>query len=337
MNGRPLGRRVAVVTGGSAGVGRATTRLLAAEGFDVGLLARGPDGLAAAGDEVARIGRRALSVSVDVADAEGVSAAAERVERELGPIDVWINNAMTSVFAPFDRIEPDEFQRVTLVTYLGAVNGTRAALARMKPRGRGKIVQVGSALAYRSIPLQSAYCGAKAGIRGFTDSLRSELRHDGSGVEITMVHLPAVNTPQFGWVRSRLPRRAQPVPPIFQPEVAAHAIVWAATHRRREVYVGWPTVKAIVFGAKLFPAIGDKYLARTGYAAQQTLEPQEERPDNLFAPVAGDHGAHGTFDREAKAVSFELAFSLHRGALAAASGAMLAAAGAARAVGLLGK
>ncbi|MGH7434094.1 MAG: SDR family oxidoreductase [Polyangiaceae bacterium] len=334
---RPLPRRVAVVTGASAGVGRATVRALAKAGFDVGLLARGPDGLAAATDEVGEIGRRALPVSVDVADAEAVTSAADRIERELGPVDVWINNAMTSVFAPFDQIEPDEFERVTRVTYLGAVNGTRAALARMRPRGRGKIVQVGSALAYRSIPLQSAYCGAKAAMRGFTDSLRCELRHDGSGIEITMVQLPAMNTPQFGWVRSRLPRRAQPVPPIFQPEVAARAIVWASTHRRREVYVGWPTVKAIVLGAKLFPSMGDEYLARTGYASQQTPEPSEARPDNLFAPVAGDHGAHGGFDVGAKATSFELALSIHRGAVAAASGAVLAATGAARAAGWLGK
>ena len=326
-----------MVTGASAGVGRATVRALAAKGFDVGLLARGPDGLAAASDEVSALGRRALPVSVDVADAEGVGAAASRIEGELGPIDVWINNAMTSVFAPFDQIEPEEFARVTQVTYLGVVNGTRAALARMKPRGQGKIVQVGSALAYRSIPLQSAYCGSKAAIRGFTDSLRCELRHEGCGIDLTMVQLPAVNTPQFGWVRSRLPRRAQPVPPIFQPEVAARAIVWAAVHTRREVYVGWPTVMAVVFGAKLFPALGDEYLARMGHAAQQTDEPNHAGPDNLFAPVAGDHGAHGTFDEGAKATSFGLALSFHRGAVAVASGAALVAAGAALAVGWLGK
>jgi short-subunit dehydrogenase len=307
LDGAPaVGRKVAVVTGASAGVGRATARQFARAGFDVGLLARGPDGLAAAKREVEALGQRAAAVRCDVADDAAVERACGELERELGPIDVWVNNAMTSVFATFAEVRPDEFRRVTEVTYLGVVNGTRAALARMRRRDRGTIVQVGSALAYRSIPLQSAYCGAKAAIRGFTDSLRTELWHDKSRVWLTMVQMPALNTPQFEWVRSRLPRRAQPVPPIFQPEVAAKAIVYAATHRRREMYVGWPTVKAIVFGAKLFPWIGDRVLARMGYEAQLTNESRDpDAPDNLFAPLSGDHGAHGTFDSRAHEVSLE--------------------------------
>ena len=312
--------RVAVVTGASAGVGRAVARRLAAEGFHVGLLARGHDGLEGARVEVENAGRRAIALEVDVADARWLIDAAARIEDELGPIDLWVNNAMASIFAPFDRIEPHEFERVTHVTYLGVVNGTRAALARMRSRDRGTIVQVGSALAYRSIPLQSAYCGAKAAIRGFTDSLRCELRHDGCHIQLCMVQLPAVNTPQFGWVRSRLARRAQPVPPIFQPEVAAEGIVRAALQRRRELYVAWPSVKAIVFGAKLFPSLGDAYLARHGYDDQQTTEPRHRgAPDNLFEPVPGDHGAHGAFDARAKASSAELYAALHPFAVALVS------------------
>jgi NAD(P)-dependent dehydrogenase (short-subunit alcohol dehydrogenase family) len=315
--------RVAVVTGGTAGVGRATVRRLAAEGFDVAILARGQDGLDATRAEVERAGRRALAIHVDVAESQDVLSAAARIERELGPIDVWVNNAMVSIFAPFEEINPYEFDRVTRVTYLGVVNGTRAALACMRPRDRGTIVQVGSALAYRSIPLQSAYCGSKAAIRAFTDSLRCELRHARSGIRLTMVQLPAVNTPQFGWVRSRLPHEAQPVPPIFQPEVPARAIVWAALHPRRELYVGWSTIKAIVFGAKLFPSVGDAYLARHGFDDQQTAAPRDRAaPDNLFEPVAGDHGAHGAFDGRAKPRSIELRASLARRAI----GAMVAAA-----------
>ncbi len=318
-------RGVAVVTGASAGVGRATSRALAAEGFDVALLARGPDALLATLREVETAGRRALALAVDVADAAAVQAASDRIEVELGPIDVWINDAMTSVFAPFNEITPEEFERVTHVTYLGVVNGTRAALSHMKRRGRGKIVQVGSALAYRSIPLQSAYCGAKAAVRGFTDSLRCELRHDHSAIELTMVQLPAVNTPQFGWVRSRLPRRAQPVPPIYQPEVPARAIVWAASHRRREIYVGWSTIEAILLAAKLCPGIGDAYLARTGYDAQQTPEARDETsPDNLFAPIRGDHGAHGAFQARARRRSLALTLSLHKIELAVVAGIVLA-------------
>lgn len=310
---------VAVVTGGSAGVGRATVQKLAAEGFDVAILARGEDGLAGARRDVEGAGRRALAISVDVSDARAVDEAGDRIERELGPVHLWVNDAMTSVFSPFSEMTAAEYERVTAVTYLGAVNGTRTALRLMRPRNRGKIVQVGSALAYRSIPLQSAYCGAKAAIRGFTDSLRCELEHEDSAIELSMVQLPALNTPQFGWVRSRLPNRAQPVPPIFQPEVAAEAIVWSATHTRREVYVGWPTLKAIVFGAKLFPGIGDRFLARTGYASQQADEPRDvDAPDNLFEPVPGDHGAHGSFDARAKRASYELSLATHPGAIALA-------------------
>lgn len=282
-------------------MGRATVRELARAGYDVAILARGGDGLAAAAEDVAALGRKALPLSVDVADAAAVTTAAERIEHELGPIDVWINNAMASMFSPFVEMSPAEYARVTEVTYLGVVNGTRAALDQMRARDRGTIVQVGSALAYRSIPLQSAYCGAKAAVRGFTDSLRCELEHDGSNIRLSMVQLPAVNTPQFDWVRSHLPRRGQPVPPIYQPEVPARAIVRAAQRPRRESWVGWPTFKAIVFGAKLAPAIGDRVLARTGYDAQQTLEPRDKSaPDNLFVPVPGDHGAHGRFDLKAK-------------------------------------
>ncbi len=320
-------RRVVVITGASAGVGRAAARAFAAQGASVALLARGEDGLEGARADVERAGGRALAISVDVAESESVEAAAARVEAELGPIDVWVNNAMVSVFSPFKDMTAEEFRRVTEVTYLGCVHGTMAALKRMMPRNSGSIVQVGSALAYRSIPLQSAYCGAKSAIRGFTDSLRCELLHDKSRVHLTMVQMPALNTPQFGWSKSRMPRKAQPVPPIFQPEVAARAIVWASLHRRRELYVGWPSVKAIVFGAKLAPAVGDEVLGRTGYDAQQTNEPSDpSAPNNLFAPVAGDHGAHGSFDHRAKARSFALWVALHKWPLAVALGSVAAGA-----------
>jgi NAD(P)-dependent dehydrogenase (short-subunit alcohol dehydrogenase family) len=303
---------VVVITGASAGVGRATARAFGQLGARVALLARGEDGLTAARDEVEAAGGRAIVCPADVADPAQVEAAAGRAEHELGPIDIWINNAMTTVFAPFLEITPEEFQRANDVTYMGFVNGTRAALKRMKPRNNGCIVQVGSALAYRSIPLQSAYCGAKHAVRGFTDSLRTELLHDGSAVHLTMVQLPAVNTPQFEWCRTRLPRRPQPVPPIFQPEVAADAIVWASYQRRREVWVGHTTVLAIL-SAKVAPGFGDRYLARNGYGSQQTNEPVPvDRPDNLFAPVPGDHGAHGRFDDRAWASSPQWRLSKHR-------------------------
>jgi NAD(P)-dependent dehydrogenase (short-subunit alcohol dehydrogenase family) len=254
----------------------------------------------------------------DVADASQIEAAAGRAEAELGPIDIWVNNAMTSVFSPIREMTADEFKRVTEVTYLGVVHGTLAALKRMRPRDRGTIVQVGSALAYRSIPLQSAYCAAKHAVAGFTDSLRCELIHDRSHVHVTMVQMPALNTPQFGWVKSRLPHKAQPVPPIYQPEVAARAICWAAHHRRRELYVGAPTVAAIL-GNKIAPGLLDWYLGRTGYAAQQTGEPEDPgRPGNLWEPVAGDHGAHGTFDSRATDTSPELWAAMHRAGIALA-------------------
>ncbi len=311
--------RVVVITGASAGVGRATARAFADAGDDVALLARGEAGLEAAADEVRSAGRRALAIPVDVADAAAVDAAADRIERELGPIDVWVNDAMVSVFSPVAEMEAGDYQRVTDVTYLGCVHGTLAALRRMRDRDRGVIVQVGSALAYRSIPLQSAYCAAKHAIVGFTDSLRCELVHDQSNVRVSVVHLPAVNTPQFGWVRNRLPHGGQPVPPIFQPEVAARAIVFAADHPRRELLVGRSTYMAI-WGQKLVPGILDRYLGRTGYAAQQTDEGVDPgRPDNLASPLDAerDHGAHGSFDAKAAGSSPALQLTMRRGLAAA--------------------
>ncbi|MGA8594100.1 MAG: SDR family oxidoreductase [Bryobacteraceae bacterium] len=305
--------KVVVVTGASAGVGRAVVREFARQNAHIGLIARGRERLEAAQREVEQAGGKALVAPADVADARQVEDAAERIEREFGPIDIWVNNAMTTIFAPFLEIAPDEFKRATEVTYLGQVYGTMAALKRMKPRNRGAIVQVGSALAYRSIPLQSAYCGAKHAIVGFTDSIRSELLHDRSNVHITVVHLPAMNTPQFDWCRTRLPRHPQPVPPIFQPEVAARAIVWAASHRRRELYVAWPTVKAI-YGQKIAPAYADRYLAKHAYDGQQTSEAVlPDRVDNLFQPVPGDFAAHGIFDERASKGSFESRLNRHRG------------------------
>lgn len=303
---------VVVVTGASAGVGRATVRAFARAGARIGLMARGREGLEAAKREVEAAGSKALVCPVDVANAAEVEAAAAAVEETLGPIDVWVNNAMTSVFSPIKQMTAEEFKRVTEVTYLGFVYGTLAALKRMLPRDRGVIVQVGSALAYRGIPLQSAYCGAKHAIQGFMDSLRCELLHDRSRVRVTMVQMPALNTPQFSWVKSRLPNKPQPVPPIFQPEVAAEAILWAAHHDRPEVYVGWPTVKAIA-GNKIAPRLADLYLAHTGYDSQQTDVPEDRnRPDNLWEPVGGDHGAHGNFDQRAHRYSTQLWATTHR-------------------------
>jgi len=288
-------RSVVVITGASAGVGRAAVRAFARQGANVGLIARGLDGLEGARREVEAMGGRALVLPADVSDHNAVEAAAEQVERELGPIDVWVNNAMVSVFSPVKDMEPDEFRRVTEVTYLGVVYGTLAALKRMLPRDRGAIVQVGSALAYRGIPLQSAYCGAKHAIQGFSESLRCELLHDGSHVHVTMVQLPAMNTPQFDWVKSRLPRKAQPVPPIYAPEIAADAIVWAASHRRREMSVGAVTT-GVIWANKVAAGLGDRYLGRTGYDSQQTDEPADpDRPNNLWHPLPGDHGPHGRF------------------------------------------
>lgn len=320
----PQASQVVVITGASAGVGRATARTFAKRGARIGLIARGRERLEATKREVEDLGGQALVLPADVADAEAMEAAAEAVERELGPIDVWINNAMTAVFAEFVDTTPEEYQRVTDVVYHGQVYGTMAALKRMLPRDRGTIVLVGSALAYRGIPLQSAYCGAKHGVQGMFDSIRAELLHRGSKVRISMVQLPAINTPQFAWVRSKLPNKAQPVPPIFQPEVAADAVVFAADSGRREVYVGGPTVKAII-GNKIVPGVGDWYLARTGFDSQQIEQPEDpNRPDNLFEPVPGAYAAHGDFDDRARPFSAQLWATKHRPWLVAA-GALLGA------------
>ena len=316
--------RVVVVTG-AAGVARATVRAFAEHGDDVAVLARGRDGLEAAAKEVEAAGGRALPISVDVADAAAVVAAAAEITDTLGPIDVWVNCAMTSVFAPFRDVHPDEIRRVTEVDYLGFVYGTKAALRRMLPRDRGVIVQVGSALAYRGIPLQTAYCGSKHAIKGFTEALRCELLHDKSNVRLTMVQMPALNTPQFDWVLSRLPRKPQPVPPIYQPEVAARAILWASEHNRGEVFVGGSTT-ATILGNKVIPRLLDRYLARSGYDSQQTQQPADpNRPANLWDPVAGDHGAHGDFDSKAKDRSVQWWLTTHRRELL---GAALGVAGA---------
>jgi len=309
-----------VVTGSSAGLGRAIAREFGKHRARVALLARGVDGLNGAKREIESYGGQALVIPVDVADAAKVEQAAETVEREFGPIDIWVNNAMASVFSPIKEMQPEEFKRVTDVTYLGYVYGTLAALKRMLPRDRGMIVQVGSALAYRSIPLQSAYCACKHAVAGFTDSLRCELIHDHSKVRVTMVQMPALNTPQFGWVKSRLKHKAQPVPPIFQPEVGARAVYWAAHHHRREVFVGGSTIVAIE-GNKVAPGFADYYLGRTGYDSQQTGEPEDpNRPNNLWEPVPGDHGAHGTFDNRAHERSTALWIDLHRDWLSVGAG-----------------
>ncbi|HEV2616156.1 MAG TPA: SDR family oxidoreductase [Candidatus Acidoferrales bacterium] len=303
-----------VVTGASAGLGRSIACEFAKHGARIALLARGIKGLEAACREVEAAGGTALALRADVSEAEAVESAAADVERTFGKIDVWINNAMVSVFSPIKEMKAEEFKRVTDVTYLGVVNGTLAALKRMLPRDNGKIVQVGSALAYRSIPLQSAYCAAKHAIVGFTDSLRCELIHDKSCVSVSVVHMPALNTPQFGWVKSRLKYKAQPVPPIFEPEVGAKAVYWAAHHNRAEVYVGGSTVEAIL-GNKIAPRLLDKYLGRTGYDAQQTSEPEDAgRRNNLWLPVDSDQdcGAHGTFDKRARPFSVQLWADLHR-------------------------
>jgi short-subunit dehydrogenase len=293
---------VVVVAGASSGVGRATARAFAERGDHVALIAREGDGLRAALDE-ARLLTTAIAAPADLGDADQVEAAADRIERELGPIDVWVNVAMLSVFSPVRELRADEVRRVTEVTYLGLVHGTLAALRRMLPRDRGAIVQVGSALSYRAIPLQAAYCGAKFAARGFTDALRCELLHDGSGVRVTTVHLPAVNTPQFEVVRNRLPNRPRPVAPIYQPEVAARAILHAADHGGRERWVGRAAIQTIL-GGMLFPRLLDRYLARTGFDAQQADEPRDPADrDNFDRPLPGDRGAHGRFDRRSERFS----------------------------------
>jgi NADP-dependent 3-hydroxy acid dehydrogenase YdfG len=310
---------VVAITGASSGVGRATARAFAERGARVGLIARGADGLDAARREAERAGATALACPADVADAAAVEAAAERIERELGPIDVWVNCAMAAVLARVWETRAEDFRRATEVTYLGYVHGTLAALARMRPRDRGVIVQVGSALAYRAIPLQASYCAAKFAIRGFTDALRCELMEEGSGIRVTMVQLPGLNTPQFDQVRTTLAREPQPVPPIFQPEVAADAIVFAARRPRRELWVGHSSVLAIA-GNKLAPWLADRYLARTSIEAQQSDRPVEPgRPDYLYAPVPGDRGAHGRFDDQAKPRSRQLALAKAKRPLLAAA------------------
>ncbi|MEJ2502487.1 MAG: SDR family oxidoreductase [Gemmatimonadota bacterium] len=319
-------QEVVVITGASAGVGRATVRRFARDRASIGLIARGRERLEAAAREVESAGGRALVLPTDVADPDALEAAAARVEEELGPIDIWVNNAMTSVLAPAHEVAPDEYRRVTEVNYLGFVFGTLSALRRMRPRNRGVIIQVGSALAYRGIPLQAAYCGSKHAIQGFTESLRAELIHDGSDVHVGIVHMPALNTPQFQWVRSRMEHEPQPVPPIFQPEVAADAIHWAAHNRRAILYVGYPTVETVL-GNRVSSRLLDYYLARTGFDSQQTDEPAEpNRPDNLFDSVPGDFAAHGRFDDRARNHSPQLWASKHRGWLALAGAAALAAA-----------
>jgi NAD(P)-dependent dehydrogenase (short-subunit alcohol dehydrogenase family) len=321
-----------VITGASAGIGRATARLFGERGANVGLIARGQAGLDGAVRNVEEAGGKALAIPADVSDYTQVEDAARQTEEYFGPIDVWINVAFTSVFSPFAEITPDEFLRVTEVSYLGFVHGTMVALARMRPRGYGTIVQVGSALGARSIPLQSAYCGAKHAINGFTSSLRCELLHEHSGVNITVAQMPAVNTPQFSWVRSRLPRHPQPVPPIYQPEVAARGVLFAADHpRRRQYWIGASTA-ATIFANKFVPALLDRYLARTGFDSQQTSEKvDDDRPDNLYQAIDGqggrDHGAHGVFDPRSHGRSAQVWLDEHTAGLAGlAAGAVVATA-----------
>ena len=311
---------IAVVTGSSAGIGRATAIEFGRHGWRVALLARGMDGLQAACDEVRQAGGEAVPIVVDVADQSQVEAAAQRVEAQWGEICVWVNNAMATIFCPAAEVKPEDFKRATEVTYLGAVWGTMAALQRMQPRNRGTIVQVGSALAYRSIPLQAAYCGAKSALRAYTDSLRCELIHDKSEVHITMVHLSAFNTPQFDWGRSCMPNQPKPLGKIFQPELAARAIYWAATHRRRELWVGMPAVEAIT-GTRVIPGMLDRKLAHEAYEGQQDIEPvAPDRRDNLYQPVEGKHATHGRFDAKAVDRSGELWMAIHRGKVVAALG-----------------
>ncbi|QKW30530.1 SDR family oxidoreductase [Streptomyces seoulensis] len=311
-----------VITGASAGIGRATARLYARRGARVVLVARGRTGLDNCAEEVESLGGRPLVQVADVADPEQVEAVAEAAERAFGPVGVWINCAFSTVFAPFEEVTPEEYRRATEVTYLGFVNGTRTALKRMLPRDRGTIVQVGSALGERSVPLQSVYCGAKHAINGFTSSLRTELLHRGSNVHVTIAQMPAVNTPQFSWVTTRLPRHPQPVPPIYQPEVAARGVLHAADHpRRKQYYIGATTV-ATLWANRLAPALLDRYLARTGFDSQQTDLRPPTGESNLFAPVDGprghDHGAHGIFDEASHDRSLQAALSRHPAALAAA-------------------
>ncbi len=317
--------KVVVITGAGAGVGRATVDEFARKGYDVALLSRDKDRLEQAAADIRRFGVRALPIPTDVADANAVHAAADRVEAELGPIDVWVNVAMATVFAPVSKLTAAEVQRGTDVTYLGQVHGMMAALQRMTPRNRGTIVNVGSALGYRSVPLRSVYCGAKFAIRGFTDALRSEIIHDKLDIHLTMVDLPAVNTPQFNWALNKMGKRAKPVAPIYQPEVPARAIFFAATHKRREIWVGYPTVQAILAN-RIAPGLIDRYLAKAGYRGQLTdtlLGP--DAPANLFEPVPGAYGAHGRFDAKAKSGSWEMFTDRHRTAFWAVAAVALVA------------
>ena len=317
-------KKVVVVTGASAGLGRAIVREFAKEGADVALIARGIDGLEGAKKEVEACGGRALICQLDVADAEAIEKAADEIEATLGPIDVWVNNAMNSVFSPINEMKAEEYKRVTEVTYLGQVYGAMSALKRMQPRNRGSIIFVGSALAYRGIPLQSAYCASKHAIHGFYDSLRTELLHDKSEIKTCMVQLPAMNTTQFGFVKSRLPRKPRPMGTIYEPEVAARGIVYASKHNHREYYIGWPTVEAIV-GNKLAPTVVDYVLAKTGFDGQMTSEPESpDRQDNLWEPIPGDHGAHGPFENQSWSMSPEFWAAKNKLPLAALSLAVIA-------------
>ncbi|HEY2771401.1 MAG TPA: SDR family oxidoreductase [Solirubrobacteraceae bacterium] len=321
-------RQVVVVTGATGGVGRAVAREFAKHGAAVGLLARGRAGLEATAREVRELGGEACACPTDVAEFEQVQAAAAVIEERLGPIDVWVNNAMTTVFSFFDDVKPEEYERATRVTYLGTVWGTKVALERMLPRDRGTIVLVGSALAYRGIPLQAPYCGAKHAIKGFWESVRTELRNRGSGVHVPMVQLPGMNTPQFNHCESKMPRHPQPVPPIYQPEVAARSIYWASQHRRRELYVGFPTVYTIV-GNKVAPWLAERYLAKTAVKGQQTDQTVPgDRPNNLFEPLDAerDEGAHGIFDDQAHGRSPQAWLSRHRRSSSLAAGAAFAVA-----------
>lgn len=315
---------VVVITGSSAGVGRATAQAFAKRSARIALLARGREGLEGARQEIERLGGRAIVVPCDVADPQQVEAAADTVERELGPIDIWVNNAMATIFAPFKDISAQDFRRATEVTYLGQVYGTMAAMRKMMPRNRGTIVQVGSALAWRSIPLQSPYCGAKHAVVGFTDSLRSELLHDGSHIKLTIVHLPGLNTPQFLWGKNKIGRQPQPVPPIFDPDVAAEAIYWAAHSDRRDVEVAWSTKKAM-WGGWFAPGFVDRYLASKGYSGQETGKPLDpHQPNNLYEPVPGDFGVRGPFTDRSSKHSFEFWFSKNRNWIAIGLGALAA-------------
>jgi NADP-dependent 3-hydroxy acid dehydrogenase YdfG len=324
---RKLSEQVVVVTGASSGVGRAIARAFGARGAKVGLIARTREALEHCAEEIRGSGGDALVLPLDVADAAAVERAADEVVARWGRIDTWVNDAMVSVFSPVKQMRPEEYRRVTEVTYLGFVHGTLAALKHMLPRDEGHVIQIGSALVYRSIPLQSAYCASKAAMRGFTDSLRCELVHDRSRVKVSMLQLPAVNTPQFDVVRSRLPNHPQPVPPIYQPEVIARAALYVAEHPRRELWIGWSAVKAIV-GQRVIPGLLDRYLGRMGYSAQQTDQPADpDRPDNVDRPLPGDRGAHGDFDARARPRSGELWLSRHRGAVAGAAAALAAGLG----------